>query len=46
MKKRFSEEQIIHILRAAATNGNNLDLCRKDGISEQTFPPGASDTRG
>jgi putative transposase len=37
MKKRFSEEQIIPILREAATNGNNLDLCRTYGISEQTF---------
>jgi putative transposase len=37
MKQRFSEEQIIHILREAATNGNTLDLCRKYGISEQTF---------
>jgi putative transposase len=37
MKKRFSEEQIIQILREAETHGHNLDLCRKYGISEQTF---------
>jgi putative transposase len=37
MKKRFSEEQIIHILREADPNGNHLDRCRKYGISEQTF---------
>lgn len=37
MKKRFSEEQIIQILREAEINGNNVDLCRKYSISEQTF---------
>jgi len=37
MKKRFSEEQIIQILREAETNGNNIDVCRQYSISEQTF---------
>lgn len=37
MKKRFSEEQVIQILREAEANGTNLDVCRKYGISEQTF---------
>lgn len=37
MKKRFSEEQIIQILREAETNGRNLEVCRRDGFSEQTF---------
>jgi putative transposase len=37
MKKRFSEEQIIQILREAETNGNHVDVCRKYAISEQTF---------
>jgi putative transposase len=37
MKKRFSEEQIIQILREAETNGSNLDVCRRYGFSEQTF---------
>jgi putative transposase len=37
MKKRFSEEQIIQILREAETNGRNLEVCRRYGFSEQTF---------
>jgi putative transposase len=37
MKKRFSEEQIIQILREAETYGSNLEVCRKYGFSEQTF---------
>jgi len=38
MKKRFSEEQIIHILREAEMRKSTIgELCRKHGISEQTF---------
>lgn len=37
MKKRFSEEQMIQILREAETHGSNLDVCRKYGFSAQTF---------
>jgi putative transposase len=37
MKKRFSEEQISQILREAEAHGNNLDVCRGYGFSEQTF---------
>jgi len=37
MKQRFNEAQIIQILREAETHDNNLDCCRKYGISEQTF---------
>jgi len=38
VKKRFSEEQIIHILREAEQKKCSIrDLCRKHGISEQTF---------
>ncbi|TXH03738.1 MAG: transposase, partial [Nevskiaceae bacterium] len=36
MKKRFSEEQIISILRDAEL-GTGKDVCRKHGISEQTL---------
>ena len=37
MKRKFSEEQIIGILREAEATGQNMDVCRKHGISEQTF---------
>lgn len=38
MKKRFREEQIIHILREAEMRKSTIaELCRKHGISEQTF---------
>lgn len=35
MKKRFSEEQIVSILREAEA-GTGKSACRKHGISEQT----------
>jgi putative transposase len=38
MKKRFSEEQIIGILREGEVDGVVIrDLCRKHNITEQTF---------
>ena len=37
MKKRFSEEQIIRILKEAETLGSVRDVCRKHNISEQAF---------
>lgn len=38
MKKRFTEEQIIGILRLAEADGVVIrDLCRKHNITEQTF---------
>ncbi len=38
MKKHFTEEQIVSILRAAeAKEIPARELCRKHGISEQTF---------
>jgi transposase-like protein len=34
---RFTEEQIIRVLEAAEAGEKAPDLCRKHGISEQTF---------
>ncbi len=36
-KSRFSEEQIVSILQEHAAGGGTAALCRKHGISEQTF---------
>jgi putative transposase len=37
MKKRFSEEQIIQILREQEAGGKTGDVCRRHGISQATF---------
>ena len=36
-RKRFTEEQIIGILKEHELGGKTADLCRKHGISEATF---------
>ena len=36
-KKRFSEEQIIAVLKEAEAGAKVMDLCRKHGISDATF---------
>lgn len=36
-KTRFSEEQIAYILRQAEGGTAATEVCRKNGISEQTF---------
>jgi putative transposase len=36
-RSRFSEEQIIAVLKEHELGGKTADLCRKHGISEATF---------
>ncbi len=36
-RARFSEEQIIGILKAAEAAGNTREVCREHNITEQTF---------
>ena len=36
-KARFSEEQIINILKEGAAGGKVSELCRRHGISDATF---------
>jgi putative transposase len=36
-RSRFSEEQIVGILKEQEAGGQTAELCRRHGISEQTF---------
>ena len=37
MKKRFTEEQIIQILKEQEAGERTADVCRRQGISQPTF---------
>jgi putative transposase len=37
MKKRFTEEQIIQVLKEQEAHGKTGDVCRRHGISSATF---------
>lgn len=36
-RKHYSEEQILAILREGAAGAKTVDICRKHGVSENTF---------
>ena len=36
-RKRYTEEQIISILSEATAGAKTIDICRKHGVSENTF---------
>lgn len=46
MKKRYSEEQIVGILREAEAAASKAEVCRKYGISERTYYRWKKEYRG
>lgn len=36
-RKRYTEEQIVSILQEGAAGAKTVDICRKYGVSENTF---------
>ena len=45
-RSRFSEEQIIGVLKEHEAGTKTADLCRKHGISEATFYTGRAGSAG
>jgi len=45
-RKRFSEEQIVGVLKEHERGAKTADLCRKHGISEATFYNWKSNSAG
>jgi putative transposase len=45
-KKRFTEEQIIAVLKEVGADAKVPDLCRKHGISDGRFTTGRRSTPG
>ena len=43
-KQRFTQEQIIGVLREQEAGAKAADLCRKHGISERRFTTGRPNT--
>lgn len=38
-RKRFTEKQFVGLLKEHEVGGTATDICRRHGISEQTFSP-------
>lgn len=45
-KSRFSEEQIVSILKEQEASARTADVCRRHGISDAAFTNGRASTAG